>query len=189
MKPFNPKPRPCPICRNSFVPCKPMQSVCSPKCAVKQVRQAKAVAKVQAKVERAETKKRKEALLTPKQTMGKAKAKAQTATNAYVLVRDADRPCISCGRTNAAAWHAGHFRSRGSAPHLALDLRNIWKQCAACNVHLHGNLIEYRKQLVREKGEAWVQELENDQEPRQYKAHELEEIAKERRAKVKEMRK
>lgn len=178
LKPFNPRPRPCPICRNSFVPSKPMQAVCGPGCAYKKVRKDKAEEKAQIKTRREKL-----------ETLGEKKAKAQTATNAYVLVRDADRGCISCGKTNANVWHAGHYRSRGSAPHLALDLRNIWKQCAPCNLYLHGNLIEYRKQLVKEHGEAWVQELEADQEPRRLKGDELDALTKERRAKVKEMRK
>ena len=178
MKPFNPKPRPCPVCRNSFVPTKPLQGVCGPRCAVKKVKQDKAD-------ERAKVKTRREKLETP----GQKKAKAQAATNAYVLVRDANRGCISCGKTNANVWHAGHYRSRGSAPHLALDLRNIWKQCAPCNLYLQGNWIDYRKALVTERGAAWVQELECDQEPRQYKGCELDEITKAMRAKVREMKK
>ena len=178
MNPFNPKPRPCPICRNSFVPAKPMQSVCSPKCAVKQVKLKKVEEKAQIRTRREKL-----------ETLGEKRAKAQAATNAYVLARDADRGCISCGKTNSNVWHAGHYRSRGSAPHLALDLRNIWKQCATCNLYLHGNLIEYRKALVLEHGETWVQVLESDQEPRRLKADELEMITKERRAMTKELKK
>lgn len=178
MKPFSPKPRPCPVCRNSFVPAKPMQSVCSPKCAVKKVKQAKLE-------ERAKVKTRKEKSLT----LSQRRARAQTEVNAYVRLRDAALPCISCGRFHEGQWHAGHYRSRGAAVHLALDPRNIHRQCAPCNTHLHGNAIGYRSGLIERYGLAFVEELEADNAPRHLTAEVIDAIRDTYRAKTKQLKK
>lgn len=177
MNPFNPKPRPCPICSNAFVPTKPMQSVCSPRCAMRKVKQAKAE-------ERAKIKTRKEKAMT----WGERHARAQAAVNAYVRARDADLPCISCGRHHEGQWHAGHYRSRGAAKHLALDTRNIHKQCQPCNNHLHGNQINYRLGLIARYGLAYVEALECDNARRDLTNDEIDAIWREHKAKLKEMR-
>jgi hypothetical protein len=126
-----------------------------------------------AKVERAETKRRKEAV----KTNGQRKAEAQAAINRWIVhVRDAGLPCISCGRQHDGMNHAGHYRSRGSAPHMALDPRNLAKQCAPCNLYLHGNLIGYRAGLIERHGVAFVEALEADQEPRHYSGDDYDRI-------------
>lgn len=122
-------------------------------------------------------------------TPSNRKALAQAAVNEFVRMRDAHLPCISCGCTHSPAWHAGHYRSRGSAPHLALDPRNLNRQCAQCNLHLHGNLIEYRKGLVERYGISHVEALESDQESRGYKAADYDAIAAHYRAEVRRMKK
>lgn len=152
----------------------------------KQKQKAQAQQKARQKVEKAETRKRKEAL----KTNGQRKAEAQAALNRWIVhVRDAGEPCISCGRHHEGMYHAGHFRSRGSAPHLALDPRNLSKQCAPCNLHLHGNLIEYRRGLVQRYGPEFVERLEADQEPRHYTGADYDAIKAEYRAKTKHLRK
>jgi hypothetical protein len=128
----------------------------------------------QAKLERKADKVRKEKLKTRKDY----KAPAQVAANAYVRVRDADLPCISCGKPAGASealtgggWDAGHYRSVGSAAHLRYDLRNIHKQCKRCNSStkgLAGNHVEFRKGLVIRKGVEFVEDVENDNEPRHH---------------------
>ncbi|UBB18352.1 recombination protein NinG [Comamonas odontotermitis] len=178
MKPFSPKPRQCKACPQTFVPVRPMQTVCSPRCAVKKVRQDKAE-------ERAKVKTRKEKSLTPSQR----RARAQVEVNAYVRLRDADLPCISCGRFHEGQWHAGHYRSRGAAINLALDPRNIHKQCQPCNTHLHGNAIAYRAGLVERYGLAFVEELEADNTPRHYTDADFDAIRDEYRAKTNQLKK
>lgn len=151
--------------------------------AEKAKRTAEKKARAEAKVQRASIKKS----LIRLRTLSEWKAIAQKETNSLVILRDKDLPCISCGRVHSEVWHAGHYRSRGSAPHLALDLRNIHKQCPQCNMHLHGNLIEYRKGLVQRMGESFVIELEGDQVSRKYTKHDMEFIAQERRQQKKEL--
>lgn len=121
--------------------------------------------KAKQKVERAlDRKKRAE-----QKTNGDRKKAAQAALNRWVVHgRDVDQPCISCGRFHQGANHGGHYRSRGSAPHLALDPRNVHRQCYPCNVQLHGNLINYRLGLIARYGVKYVEELEADQEPRHH---------------------
>lgn len=177
MTPFNPKPRPCPVCRNGFVPFKPMQSVCGPRCAAKKVRQAKVE-------ERAQIKTRKEKSLT----ISQRRARAQIEVNAFVRLRDAGLPCISCGRHHEGQWHAGHYRSRGAAVNLALDPRNIHRQCAPCNNHLHGNAIGYRAGLLERYGLEFVEALESDNTPRHQTAQEIDAIRDTYRAKTKELK-
>ena len=74
---------------------------------------------------------------------------AQQAFNAWIRLRDADKPCISCGRHHEGQWYAGHYLSTGARPELRFEPLNVHKQCSACNTHLSGNLVLYRAELVR----------------------------------------
>lgn len=172
----NPKAKPCEVCERLFVPDRMGQLVCRPACALKKVRQAKVEERSKIKTRREKAK-----------TTGQRKAEAQAAINKWVVhVRDKDQPCISCGRFHDGMYHAGHYRSRGSAPHLALDPRNLHKQCAPCNLHLHGNLIEYRRGLIERHGAKFVEALEADQTPRHLSPDEIDAIRDTYRAKLKE---
>lgn len=177
--PFAPKPRPCKQCESSFVPARPMQAVCSPVCAARKVKADKAEERAQIRTRREKAK-----------TNGQRKAEAQAAVNRWIVHgRDADKPCISCGRHHTGMYHAGHYRSRGSAPHLSLDPRNLAKQCAPCNLYLHGNLIEYRKGLIEREGLAFVEALEADQDPRNYSGDDYDAIKRDFTARLKDLKK
>jgi len=56
----------------------------------------------------------------------------------------------------------------------AFDLRNVHLQCPYCNNQLHGNLIEYRKNMIEQFGEDLVLELE--EKKNQTKEFTLEEL-------------
>ena len=137
LKPTLPPPRPCGHCGAVYTPARMGQRVCSPTCARRAV-------KAQRDAERAHLKKRKEALKTWAQWHGDA----QKAVNAFVRTRDAGLPCISCHTPWQETFQAGHYRSRGAAKNLALDPRNIHGQCVQCNLHRHGNGIDFRLGLV-----------------------------------------
>lgn len=189
MKPFNPKPRPCPICRNSFIPCKPMQSVCSPKCAVKQVKRANAAVKVQAKAERVETKRRKEADKSLPQLI----KEADTAFMAFIRLRDrlAGFPCISSGRPldwSGNKTDAGHYRSRGAASHLRYNEDNCHAQSKRENRYLAGNAVEYRIRLIDRIGLERVEALEVSNETHKWDRDEVRAIRDKYKAMAKEMR-
>jgi len=139
-----------------------------------------------AKLDRQQHRERKEKL----KTLADYKREAQAAVNAYVRLRDAHLGCVSCDKpaTWQGQWHASHFRSVGSAPHLRFDLRNIHKACSVCNNWLSGDLLHYRPKLVDRIGLEAVEALEADQEPRHYSVDDLKAIAKEYRAKTRELK-
>lgn len=153
-------------------------------CRKKQEQKKTREKRAQAKAERAEKRRRKEKSLT----ISQRRARAQVPVNAYVRLRDAHLPCISCGRFHEGQWHAGHYRSRGAAVHLALDPRNIHRQCAPCNTHLHGNAIGFRAGLLERYGLEFVEALEADNTPRHYTADEIDAIRDTYRAKTKELK-
>jgi hypothetical protein len=106
---------------------------------------------------------------------------AQTAFNAFVRARDADKPCISCGKppsSESNSTDCGHFRSVGSAPHMRFVEDNAAGQCKHCNQYLAGNVLAYRKGLIERIGLARVEQIESDQTVRKYTHEGLQEIAK-----------
>ena len=182
----------CAHCRQKFESKRPGQII-HEECAAdyviaqreKEERKAEKQARMQARVERAETRRKKEKSLT----LSQRKARAQVHVNAFVRLRDADLPCISCGRFHEGQWHAGHYRSRGAAINLALDPRNIHKQCQPCNTHLHGNAIAYRAGLIARYGVEYVEALESANGSLHLTAEEVDAIRDEYREKVKELKK
>lgn len=97
---------------------------------------------------------------------------AQAAFNKYIRVRDQGKPCISCGNMPESYYgggtDAGHWRSRGSAPHLRYHTLNCWSQCKRCNRYLSGASTEYRKELINRIGKERVEALEADQTERRF---------------------
>jgi FtsZ-binding cell division protein ZapB len=182
-----PKPKTCknPACKTSFVPQRLGQAVCNYACglAIKDVNQEKA-RKALAQVERSEIKVRKERLKSRADHL----REAQTAFNEWVRLRDAERPCISCGRHHDGQYHAGHFRSVGANPELRYEPDNVWKQCAPCNTHLSGNLVNYRLSLLQMIGADRVDWLEGPHEPRKYTVEEINGIKAHYRALARELK-
>ncbi len=108
--------------------------------------------------------------------------------NQYIRLRDADLPCVSCGRFHDGQWHAGHFRSAGGHPELRFEPLNIWRQCAPCNTHKSGDLVNYRAELVRRIGAEKVEWLEGPHEAKRYTIDDLKAIKAEYRAKIKALK-
>jgi len=82
--------------------------------------------------------------------------------------------CISCWkRIRWDQWDWWHYISRTNMS-TAFDLRNIHLQCKNCNGNLHGNVVEYRKNLVQLYGEDFVKELE--ERKNQVKDYTIEEL-------------
>lgn len=99
--------------------------------------------------------------------------KAQVVFNKFVRLRDEGKGCISCGAT---VTEAGHYRSQGHYSSLRFNEMNTNGQCTRCNCFLHGNLIEYRKGLVKRYGEERVLMLENAGSFKKWTRFELEAI-------------
>lgn len=182
-----PRPKKCknPACGASFVPQRLGQAVCSYPCglAIKEVNQEKA-RKSLAEVGRREIKDRKEALKTRADHL----KDAQKAVNEFIRLRDKDLPCVSCGRFHEGQWHAGHFRSVNAHPELRFEPLNIWRQCAPCNTHKSGDLLNYRQELVRRIGADAVEWLEGPHLPKKYTVEQLKALTAEYRAKTKELK-
>lgn len=134
------------------------------------------------KKERKCTRERKELV----KTCTKWLAEAQTAVNAYIRIRDRERPCISCGGSVeeieneqgwkvGGCWDAGHYRSRGAAKHLRFNLYNIHKQCKSCNggsgkySHKAESVGQfYTISLIEKIGRHRVESLNNDNSIRKF---------------------
>ena len=96
----------------------------------------------------------------------------------YIRLRDVNNQgafrCISCGKYKPfSQMDAGHFIGRA-----AISLRycesNVFGQCRYCNRMLNGNLLDYRKALVKKLGEDKVEWLENTKHStKQYSIFEL----------------
>lgn len=168
-------------CGQKFVPMRSMQSACGVSCA-----QAMAQRKREKESARKEQEGRRQTrakLLTLK-PLSYWRNRAQAAVNRFVRLRDAEQPCISCGATTAVQWHAGHLLSRGARPELALEPRNIYKQCSQCNDHMSGNIINYRASLIRLKGREEVDWLEGPHQAKHYSAEDFRAIEAEYKAKA-----
>jgi len=80
----------------------------------------------------------------------------QTEVNRWILIRDKDKPCFTCGKTSDVKYDAGHrfHAGRGGGDRRRFVERNIHKQCSVnCNQHGGGMPVEYDKALDREYGE------------------------------------
>jgi len=158
----------CKICEEPFTPIhNTTQRVCGPPCAIIDGNNTR-----KKKAEKAHTE-RKKALKTTADWM----KEAQTAFNRYIRARDAGKPCISSGRPisnqnllTGSRVDAGHYRSRGAAPHLRFNVFNCHAQSVKDNRHLSGNIVEYRMGLIDRIGLDRVERLEQDHSSRKYTA-------------------
>lgn len=181
----SPRPKKCRHCRDPFTPSRPLQAACSITCALsltraKQERERKALAALERK-----------AIKAAKQRI-KSKAdymrEAQAEFNAFIRERDRDLPCISCGRHHRGQYHAGHYRTVGSSPELRFEPLNTHKQCAPCNNHKSGDIVNYRINLTAKIGAERVAWLEGPHEPKRYTIEDLNAIKAEYRGKLRELK-
>lgn len=87
--------------------------------------------------------------------------------NLYIRIRDVDSNglgiCISSGgilHYGSPNTQAGHFISAGSCPALKFNEFNVNLQCKSDNYFKSGNLLEYRKNLIKKIGIEEVEKLE-----------------------------
>lgn len=90
---------------------------------------------------------------------------AQKHFNKFIRLRDTMDEgyykCISCGKFKSPDnMHAGHYLSAGHHSYHRFNENNAHGQCPACNTHLHGNLINYRINLIKKIGLEEVEKLE-----------------------------
>ena len=182
-----PRPKKCSVtsCRASFVPKESFQSWCSPDCAVVIARRRQEKKRKElAAIGRREIKVRKEKLKSRADHL----KDTQIAFNAWVRARDAELPCVSCGRHHQGKYDAGHYRTVGSNPALRFEPLNCHRQCSPCNTRLSGNIVNYRIELVKRIGAESVEWLEGPHEAKKYTIEELKAMTAECRAKTRELK-
>lgn len=141
-----------------------------------------------AKVERAETRRRRAAL----ETIPELIKAAQKEFNAYIRARDAAQACICCGKPLGegdvgGAYDCGHYRSTGSASQLRFNEHNAHAQRKVCNRWGAGRAVDYRRGLVERLGLEVVETLESDNTPRKWTREELRSIASTYRQKLRDL--
>jgi len=107
-------------------------------------------------------------LTKKKKPLNYYKKKCWNQFSKYIRLRDCLKTtgspdygkCITCGRlVGITRADAGHFISRRFSSTL-FDERNVHLQCKQCN-GFGGNLLEYRRQIIRLYGEGADIELED----------------------------
>ncbi|NHB89583.1 recombination protein NinG [Photorhabdus tasmaniensis] len=153
--------RKCKICCEWFMP--KYQNVwwCSPNCGTELAirkrnrdrEKAEQALKKKQQQELAEKKDKLKARRLAVKPLSYFKSQAQQAFNAFIRERDKCQPCISCGRFHDGQYQAGHYLTIKAHPELRFDEDNVHKQCAPCNNHLSGNIINYKPCLIEKIGQ------------------------------------
>lgn len=137
----------CNICNKLFYSKNSLVKCCGYDCALIYARQQQ-----QKLIEKSQRKVKKEGLEKLK-TKSDYLKEVQVVFNAYIRKRDDGKPCISCGTDANIKYDAGHFYSVGAYPNLRYNEDNVHRQCSNnCNVHLSGNIHEYRPRLINKIG-------------------------------------
>jgi len=139
------------------------EQVCSVECSIAVIN-SKTYKNKEEKRIRIENAKNKKSVLESIKSHSKWLNDLQKVFNQFIRLRDADKPCISCGTTKASVWHASHYYPTTKSG-LRFNEDNVWKSCQKCNVFLHGNLEEYRINLIKKIGinrVQWLDDHRND---------------------------
>lgn len=83
----------------------------------------------------------------------------QKEFNKFICQRDEDKGCVSCQWGEVE--QAGHFYSAGQFPALRFNEDNVHGQCIHDNYYKHGNLLEYKKTLLKRIGQQRFDLLES----------------------------
>lgn len=172
----------CKICKEKFRPERQLQQVCSYQCSIKYAE------KHLAKQKKEEKRKRNVALREYNNSdKNVLKRNAQRVFNKYIRLRDKGKPCISCGKEHDGKFDCGHFKPRGNYSALAFNEDNCSAQCQKCNRFLAGNLVNYKKNLIKKIGLNRVEKLEATTETKKWTVEELNEIIETYRQKIEDI--
>ena len=183
-------PKTCAYCPKVFKPRSSFQTVCGPRCLLKQVNQQERQKKERAKLDRMMDKAAKEA----QEPLRKLMAVADKAFQAFIRERDrqAGHACISSGQPldwSGNKTDAGHYRSKGAASHLRYNEDNCHAQTKNENRFKAGNAVDYRVHLIGRIGLARVEALECDNTPIKWERHTLRQIATIYRGRLRDLKK
>ena len=103
-----------------------------------------------------------------KPKLGKLKKECWVLFSRYIRLRDCSRTtgcnsfglCITCGkRYHFKLLQAGHFIAGRHNANLFSE-EGTHAQCYNCNINLHGNTLEYRRQIMKLYGKGYDETLE-----------------------------
>lgn len=164
---------------------------CSAACAIVALDAKKLKAqKTAEKLDRAETKVRKEKLKTRSDWI----ADIQKHFNALIRFRDQGELCICCNlpfieNSFTARMEAGHFLAVSVAPQLRFDLRNCHGQRRSCNVAGETRRSAMRAGVVARIGAEAVAELESTTGPAKWTIEDLKKMKADFIAQLRELKK
>jgi len=141
----------CKSCKQKFEPIRPLQQVCSTKCAYNYQKKA-----FEKKMNKEKVEKKKEFL-----TLSDHLKIAQSTFNHFINQRDKGLTCISCNKPINGRVNASHYFNANNHYMVRFDEDNVHSSCITCNQHLSGNLIPYRKYLIEKIGIERFEQLES----------------------------
>ena len=148
--------RKCKECAEVFEKQRPLQFVCSPKCA------ASYSSKQRLKQVSKEWREEKKVLIEKNLKHSDYIQLLQKVFNTYIRKRDEGNGCITCGTHAKVVYAAGHFHPT-TYSYLRFNEDNVHLQCNEhCNRQKRGNLSEYRPALINKIGIERVEKLDND---------------------------
>lgn len=191
-RPKAPRMRKCAAkgCQNRFTPCSITHKACSTDCAeIIGAMETEKKRQHAIKDERAKDAIKRESL----KSLSDWIKDVQIVFNAFIRLRDqlAGHGDISSDRPlnwNGNEVDAGHYRSRGSAPHLRFNEDNCHAQSKKDNRYGAGNAVEYRIRLIKRIGIERVEALESNNTPRKYTIDELRTMKAHYQDKIKELK-
>ena len=148
-----PRRKKCKECNNLFTPSySSLQVCCSTKCAIAYSKKKKEYTKKELEKGFIERKQR--------ASLESLKKSVANTCHLYIRLRDANKPCISCGIPYKKDFDAGHFYSAGKFSNLKYNEYNINGQCIQCNRMNEGMHESYRLYLVEKIGHEELDELD-----------------------------
>lgn len=170
------KARKCKYCKSLFTPYTTLQKNCfEPDCVTAWIQETKDKA----------WQKKKAKLKADLMTIQDYVKLAQQVFNKFIRLRDAGENCISCNK-KPLKENAGHFYNANNHWNVRFNEHNVNLQCEYCNTYLHGNLIEYRENLILKIGFYKFCILkEESSKTRKFSIDELKELIKVYKAKIK----
>ena len=153
-KDFKVKDKKCKECLIVFTPQRPLQSVCSPKCAIAHNKM------LEAKKEKKEWSKEKAVLKDKLKKLGDWKKDLQVEINTIVRLIDKGHPCISSNSLNGK-MNAGHYVGVKAHDSIRYNLHNIHIQSEYSNSYLSGDTLRYQDGLRKVYGNDYFERVES----------------------------
>ena len=172
------KARKCKYCKSLFDPITFLQKNCfDPNCVTEWIQETKQKA----------WQKKKAKLKADLMTIQDYIKLTQQVFNKFIRLRDQGQNCISCNK-KPLKENAGHFYNANNHWNVRFNEHNVNLQCEYCNTYLHGNLIEYRENLITKIGFYKFCILkEESSKTRKFSIDELKELIKVYKAKIKNL--